>query len=279
MSGESILRRNNVTVLGRTDGPVLMFGHGFGTDQSMWDKVLPYFVEDYRVVLFDHVGAGGSDLDAYESAKYSSVEGYVTDIVEILDALDLTEVTFIGHSMSAMLAVTLAAEHAQRLRRVVLLAASASYMDRPEDGYEGGFSREDLEELFESLDDNYVVWASRMAPVFMNNPHRPELGADLANRFNRTTPHIARELARTAFLADVRHLLSKVRVPALIMQCADDIIVPMHVGAYLHQNIPSSTLVNMKAKGHFPQASAPEETAHTMLRYLGSTTPGLLTLV
>ncbi|MBE0008456.1 MULTISPECIES: alpha/beta fold hydrolase [unclassified Arthrobacter] len=273
MSQGSVLQRNNVTELGCADGPVVVFAHGFGTDQGMWSKILPYFVGKYRVILFDHVGAGGSDLKAYDSIKYSDLLGYVNDLLEIFEELDLRNVTLVGHSISAMLAVTVAAGPSERLDRVVLLAASPSYMDRPEDGYVGGFSQEDLEELFESLDANYVVWASRMAPVFMNAPHDPGLGMELEQRFHKTNPLIAGEFARVSFLTDVRHLLGQVKVPTLIMQCADDVVVPPHIGRYLVDHIPLSTLVNMKAKGHFPQSSASEETATTMLNFLEQVSP------
>ena len=271
MNQATVQRRNNVTELGYEDGPVVVFAHGFGTDQGMWSKIMPYFEAKYRIILFDHVGAGGSDPEAYDSVKYRDISGYVADLLEILEAFDLRDVTLIGHSISAMIAIHIAAKPEPRIANVVLLAASPSYMDRPEDGYVGGFSQEDLDELFESLDANYVVWASRMAPVFMNAPTDPSLGTDLERKFHKTNPLIAGEFARVSFLSDVRHLLNQVQVPTLIMQCADDVVVPPHIGTYLADNLPQSTLVNMLAKGHFPQTSAPDETATTMLHFLGET--------
>ncbi|MUK00845.1 alpha/beta fold hydrolase [Vibrio cholerae] len=271
MRERDLRRRNNITELGLADGPVLLFAHGFGTDQDMWQRILPRFTSHYRVLLFDHVGSGRSDHAAYDGSRYSSLEAYTEDLLEICRVLDLRDVTLIGHSVGAMMAISAAARQSAdsaRIAAVVLMAASPSYMDRVEDGYDGGFSREDLDELFESLDANFLVWASRMAPVFMNKPEQPELGSELESKFQRTNPQIAREFARVAFLTDVRQLLPAVAVPALIMQCTEDAVAPVHIGAYMQSRLQLATLVNMKARGHFPQVSAPEETADVMLAFL-----------
>ena len=266
-----IRTRNNVRVLGRADGPVLLFAHGFGCDQGMWEYVLPHFVDTYKVVLFDHVGAGNSDHSAYTSEKYSTLDGYVNDVLELCEDLDLQDVTFVGHSVSAMMAVAAGAAAPARLSRLVLVAPSASYMDYPEDGYEGGFSRDDLDELLVSLDTNYLVWAATMAPVIMGNPATPALGAKLEDSFCRVNPSIARQFARVAFLSDVRHLLTKVALPTLIMQASSDLLCPPHVGRYLQERIPQGILVQMQATGHLPHVSAPDETADIILRFLQQT--------
>jgi sigma-B regulation protein RsbQ len=268
MHEQDVRRRNNITELGPSDGPVLLLAHGFGTDQDMWQRILPRLSERYRVVLFDHVGSGHSDPAAYSSARYSTLDAYTEDLIDICVGLDLHGVTIIGHSVGAMMAIAAAARDSSRITAVILMAASPSYVDRAEDGYDGGFSREDLDELFASLDANYLVWAARMAPVFMGRPERPELGSELQQKFERTNPQTAREFARVAFLSDVRHLLGEVTVPALIMQCADDVVAPMHIGTYMHERLQRGTLVNMEARGHFPQVSAPEETADVMLAFL-----------
>ncbi|MEO5781230.1 alpha/beta fold hydrolase [Arthrobacter oryzae] len=263
------LIRNNVQIAGPDDGPVLMFSHGFGTDQNMWGRILPYFTEKYRVVLFDHVGSGGSDKGAYDSGTYSSIGPYVMDLLEICDELDLRDVTLVGHSVGAMMAVEAACKDGgARLNRLVLLTASPSYLDHPEDGYIGGFTRHELDDLFVSLEANYLVWANSMAPVFMNNPASPELGTEIQGSFGRIKPMVGRDFARVAFLSDVRHLLGSVDVPALILQTTDDVVTPPHIGAYLLEKLPHGTLVTLAAKGHFPQASAPEETAGAILDYL-----------
>ncbi|MET3812386.1 alpha/beta hydrolase [Arthrobacter sp. UYEF3] len=261
--------KNNVQVYGPEGGPALVFAHGFGTDQTMWGRILPWFTDRYRVVLLDHVGSGGSDKSAYESAAYARLETYVDDLLEVCAELDMADATLIGHSVGAMMAVSAAArDQGRRLGRLVLLTASPSYVDHPEDGYVGGFSRQDLDDVFESLDANYLVWAEAMAPVYMNTPHVPELEHEIQGSFGRISPRVARDFARVAFLSDVRHLLSDVTQPVLVLQSTDDVVTPDHVGTYLHQKLPAGTLVRLAATGHFPQSSAPEETANAILEYL-----------
>ncbi len=267
----SMVERHNVTVLGATDGQVLMFAHGFGTDQKMWDRILPFLTEQYRVVLFDHMGSGGSDQAFYDSSRYSSLDAYVADLLEICAELDLGGVTLIGHSVGAMMAIAAAtADQQSRIARLVLVTASPSYMNHPDDGYFGGYSSDELDELFESLDANYLVWAEAMAPVFMNVPSAPEFGRELQGSYRRINPKVARDFARVAFLSDVRHLLSRVELPVLILQSTDDVVTPEHIGTYLQERLPASVLVRLAATGHFPQTSAPEETANALLDYLGT---------
>ena len=261
--------RNNVQVYGPEDGPVIVFAHGFGTDQSMWGKILPWFTDRYRVVLLDHVGSGGSDQSAYDSATYSNLDAYVDDLMELCSELDLQDATLIGHSVGSMMAVSAAArDEESRFGRLVLVTASPSYLDHPEDGYVGGFTRQDIDDVFESLDANYVVWAESMAPVYMNTPHAPELDHEIQGSFGRISPRVARDFARVAFLSDVRHLLAEVTIPVLVLQSTDDVVTPDHVGTYLHRALANSTLVRLAATGHFPQSSAPAETSAAILEYL-----------
>ncbi|MGW9405348.1 alpha/beta fold hydrolase [Arthrobacter sp. NPDC055585] len=263
--------RNNVRILGNSSGPVVMFGHGFGCDQQMWRRVVPYFTADYKVVVFDHVGAGGSDKGAYSPSKYSSLDGYVQDLLEICEDLDLRDVTFVGHSVSAMMGVAAAAAAPGRFANLVLLASSPSYMDRPEDGYTGGFSAADIDELLVSLDANYLVWAAAMAPMIMGNPDSPELHNELEGSFCRLDPAVARDFASVSFRSDVRAQLEDVKIPSLILQCSDDLLAPPHIGTYTQDRIPNSTLVQLKATGHLPHVSAPAETADAILSYLSRT--------
>jgi sigma-B regulation protein RsbQ len=253
-----ILARNNVTVQGPQDAPPMLFAHGFGCDQHMWRHVAPAFAADHRVGLFDHVGAGGSDPAAWDPERYASLDGYATDVLEICAALDLTGVVFVGHSVSAMIGVLAAGREPDRFAKLVLVGPSPRYVD--DEGYRGGFSREDIEGLLESLDSNFLGWSSAMAPVIVGNPDRPELGEELTNSFCRTDPEIARHFARVTFLSDNRADLAGVRAPALVLQCADDVIAPAAVGEYVHAQLPGSTLVRMRATGHCPNLSAPDET-------------------
>ena len=193
--------RNNVQVYGPEDAPALVFAHGFGTDQTMWGKILPWFTDRYRVVLLDHVGSGGSDQSAYDSDTYSKLDGYVDDLLEVCAELGLEDATLIGHSVGSMMAVSAAVrDTSRRFGRLVLVTASPSYLDHPEEGYAGGFTRQDIDDVFESLDANYVVWAESMAPVYMNTPHAPELEHEIQGSFGRISPRVARDFARVALL-------------------------------------------------------------------------------
>jgi sigma-B regulation protein RsbQ len=251
---------------GRQDGQAMIFAHGFGCDQNMWRLVAPAFADRYRIVLFDHVGSGGSDLAAYDRSKYSSLQGYVNDVLEICRELDLTRAVFVGHSVSAMIGVLAALQEPDRFDALVLVGPSPRYIN---DGdYAGGFSREDIDELLDSLDSNYLGWSSAMAPVIMGNPDRPELGEELTNSFCRTDPEIARQFARVTFLSDNRSDLPQVRTRALILQCSDDVIAPQEVGEYVHRQIPGSELILMQATGHCPNLSAPEETIAAIRSFL-----------
>jgi sigma-B regulation protein RsbQ len=253
-----VLRRNNVNVSGRPGGRPVLFAHGFGCDQHMWRFVAPAFETDYRVILFDHVGAGGSDLTAYDTDRYGTLDGYAEDVLEICRELELFDALFVGHSVSAMIGVLTAIRDPARIGTLVLVGPSPRYIDA--EGYTGGFSAADIEELLDSMDSNFLGWSSAMAPVIMGNDDRPELGAELTSSFCRTDPEIAAHFARVTFTSDNRADLAAVRVPTVVLQCSDDAIAPRAVGEYVHEHIPDSAFVQLAATGHCPNLSAPQET-------------------
>ncbi|MGB8941041.1 MAG: alpha/beta hydrolase [Streptomyces sp.] len=265
-----IQARNNVTVTGPDDQPTVVLAHGFGCDQNMWRLAVPALAERYRVVLFDYVGSGGSDLSAWSQERYSSLDGYAQDVVDICDELGLEQAAFVGHSVSAMVGVLAARRAPERIGSLVMVAPSPCYVDVDADGYRGGFTAQDIDELLASLESNYLGWSSQMAPVIMGNPERPELGQELTNSFCATDPDIARVFARTTFLSDSREDLKSVTVPTLVLECSQDVIAPREVGAYVHAAIPSSRLVTLDATGHCPQLSAPEATSEAILDFLGA---------
>ena len=261
-----VIRRNNVRVLGRGE-QTLVFAHGFGCDQNMWRLVVPAFEERYRVVLFDHVGAGRSDTTAYDRRKYETLDGYATDVLEICRELNLADVIFVGHSVSSMIGILAAKQEPGRFKALVLIGPSPRYID-DESGYVGGFSRHDIEGLLGSLDNNYLGWSSQMAPVIMGNPDRPELGDELTNSFCQADPEIAAHFARVTFFSDNREDLRHIRTPTLVLQCSEDVIAPYAVGEYVHRQIPGSQFVVMEATGHCPNLSAPEETVQAIQAFL-----------
>jgi sigma-B regulation protein RsbQ len=260
--------RNAVTITGNESGRPMLFAHGYGCDQNMWRYVTPAFEETHRIVLFDHVGNGRSDLSAYRDSRHGSLEGYAEDILDIVREHDLREVIFVGHSVSAMIGVLAAIREPERFAGIVMIGPSPRYINDEADGYVGGFTRPDIDGLLESLDSNYLGWSATMAPVIMGNPERPELGTELTNSFCATDPEIARKFARVTFLSDNRADLPNLRVPSLILQCSDDVIAPEVVGEYVHKNTQDSTFVALNATGHCPNLSAPEETVDAIKSWL-----------
>ena len=260
-----IIKRNNVVIKGK-GAQAIVFAHGFGCDQNMWRYVAPAFENSYRVILFDHVGAGHSDLSAYSPAKYDTLEGYATDIIEIAETLQLKGAIFVGHSVSSMLGIIASLKAPGLFSSLLLVSPSPSYID---DGdYTGGFTKPQIEELLESLDNNHLGWSMAMAPVIMGNPDRKELSEELAHSFCKTNPAIAKQFARVVFLTDKRELLSSVNIPTLILQCSEDVIAPQAVGKYVQQQIRNSELVIMEATGHCPNLSAPGETIAAIQQFL-----------
>ena len=262
----TVLERNAVRVSGVAGGRPIVFAHGFGCDQGMWRFVAPDFEVDHRVVLFDQVGSGRSDLSAYDPEKYGSLRGYATDLVEICRELGLTDVVFVGHSVSAMIGVLAFKQAPELFAALVMVGPSPRYVN---DGdYTGGFSRTDIAGLLDSLESNHLGWSAQMAPVIMGNPDRPELGEELTNSFCRTDPGIASRFARVTFLSDNRNDLSAVTVPTLVLQCSEDVIAPEAVGRYVHEAIPGSVFTKLAATGHCPNLSAPEETTAAIRAFL-----------
>lgn len=251
-----LLKRNNVKVSG-AGSRAMMFSHGFGCDQNMWTPVAREFERDFRVVLFDHVGAGQSDLAAYDREKYASLDGYADDIIEIGRALDLRNAVFVGHSVSAMIGALASIKAPDMFSDLVMVGPSPRYID--DEGYTGGFTPEQVEELLEFLADNHLGWSAAMAPAIMGNPDRPELGDALTNSFCATDPEIAREFARVTFLSDNRADLPKIQARTLVLQCREDIIAPIVVGEYVTAQIPNSHFQLLDATGHCPNLSAPEK--------------------
>ena len=262
---KDIIARNNVRVSGSGTQPML-FAHGFGCDQNMWRYVTPAFEGEYRVVTFDYVGSGRSDVEAYDAGRYASLEGYARDVLDIIHALDLRDVIFVGHSVSSMIGVLAANEAPDRFSHLILIGPSPRYIN--EEGYVGGFNRADIDGLFEMMDKNFLGWANFLAPAIMKNSDRPELGEELTESFCSTDPIMARRFAEATFYADNRADLAAVSVPSLILQCSDDMVAPPEVGKYLNEQLRQSTLRQMKATGHCPHMSHPEETIALIREYL-----------
>jgi sigma-B regulation protein RsbQ len=261
-----VLDRCNVHVSGRPDGQPMVFAHGFGCDQNMWRYVAPRFEAEFRVILFDYVGAGGSDVSAYDSQRYSSLSAYAEDLLAICAELDLRDVVFVGHSVSAMIGALAWLAEPDRFAKLVFVGPSPRYIN--DGAYVGGFTAEDIAELLESLESNYLGWSGAMAPVIMGNGGRPELGEELTASFCRADPEIARQFARVTFMSDNRADLARVTAPTLVLQCRHDAIAPIEVGEFVRDTLPHSTYVLLEATGHCPNLSAPDETADAIARFV-----------
>jgi sigma-B regulation protein RsbQ len=259
------IARHNVKLSG-SEGPFMMFAHGFGCDQNMWRLVTPAFEQSHRIVLFDHIGCGHSDPAGYDADRYGSLDAYADDVIAIADAVGMRDGIFVGHSVSAMIGVLAARKRPELFSRLVLIGPSPCYINDGE--YRGGFERSDIEELLQFMDNNFLGWSAMLTPQIMGNPDRPELAQELNNSFCRSDPDIAKQFAKITFLSDNRGDLEGFAVPSLVLQCANDVIAPESVGRYVHERIAGSSLVNMKATGHCPNLSAPEETVAAIRSWL-----------
>lgn len=259
--------RNNVNIFGSGTQPML-FAHGFGCDQNMWRAITPAFEATHKIVLFDYVGCGKSDLTAYNPERYASLNGYAQDVLEICAELNLRDVVFVGHSVSAMVGLLAAIEQPKFFSKLVMVGPSPCYIN---DGdYVGGFEKKDIEGLLDTMEKNYIGWANFLAPNIMGNPDRPYLGEELAQSFCSTDPVIARRFAEATFFSDNRNDLKHNKIPALVLQCSEDMIAPTEVGEYLAKNLPHSKLQIMKATGHCPHMSHPDEVIQLMQEFLST---------
>jgi sigma-B regulation protein RsbQ len=263
----NVLQRNHATVRG--GGAVTMvFAHGFGCDQNMWRLLAPQYASRFRTVTFDHVGSGRSDLGAYDRSKHDSLEGYASDVNEIIDEVADGPVVFVGHSVSAMIGMLADLRRPGRIAGHVMVGPSPCYIN---DGdYVGGFSREDIDSLLETLEANYLGWAGSIAPAIMGAPEQPELAEELTHSFCRTDPEIAKQFARVTFTADNRSDLPNLKTPVLVVQSSDDFIAPLVVGEYLRDRLPNAMLRVVDNIGHCPHLSAPCASASAMDEFLAS---------
>lgn len=267
----SVQSRNNVSLVG--DGSTtLIFSHGFGCDQTMWSYLIDHFTSRFKVVLYDLVGAGQSELSEYDANKYNSLDGYAQDLVEVIDEFTTGPVILVGHSVSAMIGALADRSQHDRIVAHVMIGPSPCYVDSGE--YVGGFKLDDIKSLLHTLDSNYLGWSSTMAPVIMGAPGQPALGESLTNSFCRTDPEIAKQFARVTFMSDNRADVSGLTTPTLILQSTDDIIAPVAVGEYLHRVLPNSTLCLVANVGHCPHMSAPSACSEAMDSFLLPWTEG-----
>lgn len=262
----NVLDRHNVRRFNTGQSRAIVFAHGYGCDQQVWRQVAPAFESDHELLLFDYSGCGGADLGSYDLQRHATLHGHAQDLIAVVEAAGLQRPVLVAHSVSTMIGVVAAGLRPELFSALALVAPNPCYLNRP--GYTGGFEEDDIDELLDTLDSNYFSWARMMAPVIMGNPDRPELGQALANSFCSTHPSVARHFARVTFLADHRADLPGVQPPCLLLQCTDDALAPLAVGDYLQQQLPHAELVRLRATGHCPHLSAPEETTAALRSFI-----------
>lgn len=260
-----VSKQHSISTFGEGDVP-LVFAHGFGCDQQIWQRVIKLLDPKYQAITFDYVGCGRSDLNAYRSKDYDSLDAYADDLIGILDALELQDIEYIGHSVSAVIGMLASIKRPDLFAHIMGIGPSPCYIDHAPDYY-GGFSRQDIDELLNMMERNYFEWAGYLAPLVMGNPEQPELSDDLKESFIATPPEVARQFAKVTFLSDVRGRLPQVQVPVTILYCDADMIVPTDVIKYLAARLPRSQTMRLQATGHYPHMSNPAAVADAIHFY------------
>jgi sigma-B regulation protein RsbQ len=265
----AIIKKNNIHLTGNPAAlKTMVFGHGFGSDQTAFADLAAAFSEDYRILLFDNVGGGAADVNAFSPLRYNTLQGYVTDLTDMLHELELSNITYVGHSVNGMIGLLMAIKQPDIFDKLILLGSSPRYLDEPENGYIGGFNMDALNQLYDAMSTNYYAWASGFSAIMMNQPENPKLAERFAASLSAIRPDIALSVAKVIFEMDHRADLAKTPVPSLIIQTAHDAAVPEVVGHYMHQHMPGSEMVKVNAKGHFPHLSAPQEVISAMRSFL-----------
>jgi len=265
----SVNQKNNVHVCGKQDAAqTIIFAHGFGSDQTAFAPLVEAFEDDYKIVLYDNVGGGKADIDAFSPQRYSTLQGYVTDVTDIIKALDLQHIIYVGHSVSGMIGLLTSIQHPSYFDKLVLLGSSPRYLNDPEKGYTGGFDMPALNGLYDAMNTNYYAWASGFSALVVNNPDRPQLAERFSSSLRQIRPDIALAVAKTIFEMDHRNELSKSTIPSLVIQTTEDPAVPEVVGNYMVEHIPHSKLARVNTKGHFPHMSAPDEVISAIRSFL-----------
>ena|SRR5688500_9876448 len=262
---KAISEIHNIHITGNGTQPML-FAHGFGCDQTIWRYVTEAFEDKYKVILFDYIGSGKSDITYYNKERHSALQGYADDVLTICKDLQLQDVIFIGHSVSCMIGMLAAIRQPELFSQLIMISPSPCYIN---DGdYKGGFERKQVDELFETMEHNLIEWASFLGPAIMGNPDKPELGEEMKERFCQGDAEITKKFARVSFFSDSRDQLKLLKIPSLIMQCREDVLVPTVIGHYMQDQMQQSTLLHLQATGHCPHLSAPNETINVIRNYL-----------
>jgi sigma-B regulation protein RsbQ len=262
-----VTRRHNVRWKG-SGRHVVVLAHGFGCDQHVWHRLSPHLEDQCRIVAFDHVGSGRSDMSAYTFERYRRLDGYADDLARLLRAFEFERCTVVGHSVGAMIAMRAAIAAPEAIGRLVMLAPSPRYIDDPATGYVGGFQPEQITELLEMMEASSGQWTRHLAGLVIDEEHAAER-IEMERLFCATSPKVARDFAEATFRSDCRPLLGRCAAPSLIVGCTGDRIAPDDVTRYVARALPSASHVQLATRGHCPHITAPRETAEAILAFIG----------
>ncbi len=262
---QALMRRHQIRLSGQGEAAIV-FVHGFGTDQRMWRLVAPAFEATHRLVLFDQAGFGGTALSDWEPGHHT-LQAYADDLVHIIEALSLREVTLVGHSIGGMVAVLASLARPQLARRLVLMCSSPRFLDDAP-GYTGGYQPADLAAMFDLMHADYAGWARMLAPMAAGESGPQALAREFEAALRTLDARVADRFGRLAFYADLRAQLPLVRAPALVLHIEGDRVVPASVAHYLHAQLPDSRLVMLEGQGHCPPLSHPRLTIAALREHL-----------
>lgn len=263
----NIIKRNNISIEGNLrSSKAIIFANGFGTDQSVWNNVKAKFTNEYKIILYDKTGAGTGHPEYYTTERYSTLNGYAEDLLEICAALNLRKTYYAGHSVSGMIGLIASTKDPELFSKLVIIGSSPRYLNAP--GYTGGFEPEELTKMYHEIRSNYYNWANGFSKTVTRNEDKPLLREGIAHSILSLRPDIALHAAQAIFESDYRSLLPQIVHDVLILQTARDPAVPEDVGLYLKNHIAKSQLIMIDTEGHFPHLSAHEEVADAIKTFI-----------
>ncbi|KAF8400758.1 hypothetical protein HHK36_014058 [Tetracentron sinense] len=246
----------NARIIGSGDESLIL-AHGYGGDQSLWDKILPYLTERYRVLVFDWNFSGSvEDQNLFDPIKHSSFQAFANDLITLIDENNLKSSVFLGHSFSGMVGCIASIKRPDLFQKLILLGASPRYLNSED--YKGGLESSEIEQIISNIESNFHTWASNFAVLAVNaNDH---ISAEKFQKsLGRMKPEVALSMAKTIFYSDERDVLEKVQVPCTIIQTTNDMVAPVSVAYYMQKKIKGKSTVELiEADGHFPQLTVPE---------------------
>lgn len=265
------LDAHRVRIVGEA-GPTVLLAHGLGGNQRHWDPLVAALSPHARCITFAIAGSPDADPALFSPLRHQSITGFSDDIALLCGVLGVRDIVYVGHSVSAMAGAVAAAADPGLFSRMVLLNGSPCYIDAPETGYIGGFTRAQIDDAFAAIDADFALWAGGFGRLVMGNESTPQFADDFITSLRRYSPEVASMVFRAAFNTDLRPMLPRVSPPVRVLQSRDDPAVPMATARWFAQALPDAHLVPLQACGHFPHIVDPPEVIAAMAPFiLGAT--------